>query len=106
MTQVKKAERLEEVAEQASPDPLEPGDSRYVDISDGRGTTELKELWLCLEDHSARGNRFAAIAFTGHRGCGKSTELLRLEHVLEEESRFTPLHLYVDDSLLRDCGES
>ena len=81
--------------------PAIPG---YVAISEGRGTTELKELRLCLEDHSARENRFAAIAFTGHRGCGKSTELLRLEHVLEP--RFTPLHLEVDESLLREIGAS
>ncbi len=72
--------------------PLDLGDPRYVDLSRGRRTDELKLLRICLQDHDAGKNAFAKIAFTGHRGCGKSTELLRLEHDLC--AQFFPLHFY------------
>lgn len=96
-----KAERLEQVAACVTLEPLESGDPRYVDTSKGRDTKELKKLRLHLGDTDASKNHFAKVAFTGHRGCGKSTELLKLEHDLSE--RFTCLHLYVDDNLIRDC---
>jgi hypothetical protein len=55
---------------------------------------------LSLKDHDVRDDRFAKIAFTGHRGSGKSTELLRLEHDLGDD--FTSLHLYADEALIDD----
>jgi hypothetical protein len=94
------AQSLTEVAAQATLEPLPLGDPRYVDLSTGRDTKELRQLRLHLEDQRGRENRFAKVAFTGHRGSGKSTELLRLEHELA--GRFFPLHLYVDEKLLRD----
>jgi hypothetical protein len=96
-----KAEKLEHVAACVTLEPLQSGDARYVDISKGRDTKELKRLHMHLQDFDARQNRYAQVAFTGHRGCGKSTELLKLEHDLSD--RFTCLHLCVDDNLLRDC---
>ena len=96
-----KAEKLEQVAACVTLEPLESGDARYVDISQGRESKALKLLQMHLQDADASQNRYARIAFTGHRGCGKSTELLKLEHNLSD--RFTCLHLYVDDNLLRDC---
>lgn len=96
-----KARTLPEIAAQTNMEPLPPGDPRYVDIAAGRGTTDLEQLRIHLTDADASQNRFARVAFTGHRGSGKSTELLRLEHGLRD--RFTCLHLYVDDSLLGDC---
>ena len=95
-----RAKRLTEVAAVVDLTPLASGDPRYVDISEGRGTDGLKKLRLCLHDHDAEANRFAKIAFTGHRGCGKSTELLRLEH--EVEKRFTSLHVFAEEALLED----
>jgi hypothetical protein len=94
------AQSLTEVAAQATLEPLALGDPRYVDLSAGRATKELRQLRLHLEDQRGRENRFAKVAFSGHRGSGKSTELLRLEHELA--GRFFPLHLYVDETLLRD----
>ncbi len=94
------AQSLTEVAAQATLEPLPLGDPRYVDLSAGRDTKELRQLRLHLEDQRGRENRFAKVAFTGHRGSGKSTELLRLEDRLA--GRFTSLHLYVDETLLRD----
>ncbi|MGI9451098.1 MAG: hypothetical protein ACR2QH_10750, partial [Geminicoccaceae bacterium] len=96
----KPAEKLTEVAAQAILEPLQVDDPRYVDLAAGRGTKELKQLQLHLEDQSGRDNRFAKVAFTGHRGSGKSTELFRLEQRLSE--RFTCIHLAVDETLSRD----
>jgi energy-coupling factor transporter ATP-binding protein EcfA2 len=39
---------------------------------------------------------------TGHRGCGKSTELLRLKAQLESEKIFT---IYLDVGIMLDLGE-
>ena len=96
----KPAEKLTEVAAQAILEPLQVDDPRYVSLASGRGTKELKQLQLHLEDQSGRQNRFAKVAFTGHRGSGKSTELLRLEQRLS--NRFTCIHLAVDETLSRD----
>jgi hypothetical protein len=94
------ATRLSEVAAAVDLQPLESGDPRYVDMAAGRETDQLQRLRLCLEDYDARRNRFAKIGFTGHRGSGKSTELLRLEH--EYDDRFTSLHHFAEDALLGD----
>lgn len=95
------AERLEEIPARVALGPLEAGDPRYVDISKARGSNQLRKLRIALESCDAKQNRFAKIAFTGHRGSGKSTELLHLEH--EVAARFTTVHLYLDDNLIRDC---
>jgi len=93
-----KAESLEEVWKCVSQQPLQPGDPRYVSIPEGRDSNAVTKLRICVEDHDARANRFAKVVFLGHRGCGKTTELYRLEHELK--ARFTSLHLTPDDSLL------
>jgi hypothetical protein len=97
----KKATRLEELAAQLTIEPLRSGDPRYVDLTAGRGSQDLRRMALHLRDFDASENRFANVAFTGHRGSGKSTELYRLEHDLSDS--FFPVHLFIDDSLLRDC---
>ena len=100
------ARTLPEVALQATLEPLPLGDPRYVDLSGGQGSRDLRQLRQYLEDHatltdpSGTSEAFAAAIFTGHRGCGKSTVLLRLAHDLEKH--FTTLHLYADDSLVQD----
>src|SRR5437879_8280049 len=103
MSEFRKATKLSEVAAAVDLMPLDPGDPRYVDVAVGRGgPNELAQMRRCLLEHDARENRFAKIAFTGHRGSGKSTELLRLEHELSDARAFTPLHIYADDALLDD----
>ena len=97
MSTFRKASTLQEVAGETEVQPLKQGDVRYVDLSAGRDTRDLSRLRLKLEDCVKRGD-FAKIAFTGHRGCGKSTELYRMEHALAQE--FYSVHLFVDDSLL------
>ena len=95
------AANLNEIAAQSSLEPLASGDPRYVEMGDGRGSRELRKMRSCLVSSDASQNRYAKVAFTGHRGCGKSTELLKLEHELV--GNFYCLHLYVDESLICDC---
>lgn len=87
--------RLKDVGAAVRVQPLESGDRRYVDLGQGRQTDDLKLLRVCLQDHDASKNSFAKVALTGHRGCGKSTELLRLEHDLS--GQFFPLHFYATE---------
>lgn len=98
----KPARTLQEVAAVMDLRPLQPGDWRYVDVSKGRQSAALRQLRVRLEDAAAAEDSlgFAKIALTGHRGCGKSTELLRLEQDLAPS--FTSLHLYADEQLLAD----
>ncbi|MCW5700869.1 MAG: hypothetical protein KIT00_13625, partial [Rhodospirillales bacterium] len=100
-TDFRPATTLQEVAAQMSLEPLPSGDPRYVDMGDSRGSRDLQKMRNCLLGYDASQNRYAKVAFTGHRGSGKSTELLRLEHDLAD--RFACLHLYVDENLIRDC---
>lgn len=94
------AETLAEVAGAVSLEPLKPGDLRYVDVSSGRESTDLKLLRNHLKNAVTIDSRHVKIALTGHRGCGKSTELLRVEQDLDR--LLFPLHLYVDQNLERD----
>ena len=75
------ARTLQEVFNAVDPArPLQSGDPRYVDTSAVRGNenvvTRLYETITWSDTATAQ-------LFTGHRGCGKSTELLRLKDRLE-----------------------
>ena len=59
-------------------DPAEPlnyGDVRYVPCDDVRGTDDLVAQ---IANSVRRSDKPVHLLFTGHRGCGKSTELKRL----------------------------
>ncbi|AFY37568.1 hypothetical protein Lepto7376_1211 [[Leptolyngbya] sp. PCC 7376] len=65
----------------------DPEDKRfYVDFSEVRGDQVVDEIFdgidIFPEDHTCH-------LFTGHIGCGKSTELLALRHKLNQEGYFT-----------------
>ena len=93
--------RLQEVSRVVELQPLASGDSRYVDVSSGRSTLDLGMMRASLENFDATQNRFAKFTFTGHRGCGKSTELLRLEDDLA--GCFTTLHFFAtEDEIIGD----
>ena len=94
------ATSLSQVAAAFDLRPLASGDPRYVDVTAGRGSDQLAHLRRCLLEYDEKDNRFAKIAFTGHRGSGKSTELLRLEHELADQ--FTSLHLEAEEGLRED----
>ncbi len=99
MSEFRKATKLSEVAAVIDLEPLGLKDKRYENLAAGRGgSNELAELRECLKNYDASDNRFAKIAFTGHRGSGKTTELYRLEDDVSD--RFTTVHFTADEALL------
>jgi len=80
-------------------DPLPSGDRRWVDCSPARGGNDVVEL-LALRIEGA--SRSTAQLISGHRGCGKSTELLRLASRLEKE-KFLVVYFAADDDI--DMGD-
>lgn len=80
--------------------PLESDDTRYVDLSEVRGTHNIvndisKRINFCDE------GQFHQQLFTGHRGSGKTTELLRLKTELEKQKFFV---IYLDAGEQLDLG--
>jgi hypothetical protein len=74
---------------------LPSGDPRYVDLTEFRGGDNIVQdiarqiRWTDLESESPMGERrFSKLLVTGHRGCGKTTELLRLKAELEKDGYF------------------
>ncbi|MEE8392383.1 MAG: hypothetical protein V3S14_16515 [Anaerolineae bacterium] len=65
-------------------------DPRYVDLTDVRGGDDLAALIARRIRRSDRAPSpvFSKLLFTGHRGCGKTTELFRLKRKLEEQGYF------------------
>ncbi len=76
--------------------PLPAGDVRYVDCTPVRGNEDIVSQMLKKILWSE--SRFTAQLFIGHRGCGKSTELLRLQARLEEAG-YIVLYFESDDDL-------
>lgn len=93
------ATNLDEVYRACDPDkPLSAEDDRYVDLSEVRGTkviatTIARRIERCTD------GQFYQQLFTGHRGSGKSTELLRLKKELEKRNFFA---IYIDVEELLD----
>lgn len=75
--------------------PLQSGDPRYVNCTEVRGNEDVVSQ---LYDTITWSDRVTTQLFTGHRGCGKSTELLRLKHRLEEAD-FAVIYFQADDVL-------
>jgi len=78
-------------------EPLKPNDPLFVDTSAARGDFSLKRLYRDLNvDQQGtlhQPPRKQYILFTGHRGCGKSTELLRVADYLHDPERYYVVHL-------------
>jgi KAP-like P-loop domain-containing protein len=75
--------------------PLPPGDPRYVNCDDVRGNEDtVAQMFKTISYSDADTHQL----LTGHRGCGKSTELLRLKDRLERED-FWVIYFAVDDYL-------
>lgn len=77
--------------------PVQADDPLFVDVSSARGDFRLRELYKQLNVDN-RGQlhkppRKQYILFTGHRGCGKSTELLRAADYLHDPQRYYVVHL-------------
>ena len=81
--------------------PLMYGDERYVKLKNGRDPMGLQCMQLQIRDADSIKGNFAKIAVTGHRGCGKTTELRQLEHCLSD--KFVPHFFHLSNHVLRDC---
>ena len=100
MTQ--RAKTIDETYRACNPDkPLSPDDDRYVDLT---GSRTLRQVVGTITRNIARSEQDAQlkILFTGHRGAGKTTELLRLQHTLEEKQFFT---IYMDIEALLNVDD-
>jgi hypothetical protein len=76
------AKTLKDVFNTANPIPLQSGDPRYVDCTAVRGNEDAVTLLFNAINWSDQ--PATSQLFTGHRGCGKSTELFRLQKRLED----------------------
>lgn len=66
-------------------EPLKPGDPAYVNCSEVRGNEDIfREIGRKI----VRSDQYTCQLYTGHRGAGKSTELLRLKEYLENHDCF------------------
>ena len=79
-----------------TPEPLmgEDSDKYYVDLSSVRHSETIQNITTKLE--FLEPGEFCTILFTGHRGCGKSTELRRIKTKLESEYRIVYLEADVE----------
>ena len=85
--QAKRAWEIADAYRACNPDrPLSAEDDRYVDLSESRGVQHIAELITWRVRNSEPTVQVKQL-FTGHRGSGKTTELLRLQKELEA-SRF------------------
>ncbi len=99
MTQ--RAKIIDEVYRVCNPDkPLPPDDERYVDLTENRGVKQIAKTVTRRIRRSEAGARIKLL-FTGHRGSGKTTELLRLQQELEDNQFFI---IYMDVEELLDLG--
>ncbi|NES20840.1 MAG: ATP-binding protein, partial [Symploca sp. SIO3E6] len=74
-------------------EPLKAGDPNYVNCRDVRGDEDIVED---LGRRMRRARRMTCQLYTGHRGAGKSTELLRLKQYLEEQ-KFHVVYFAADE---------
>lgn len=72
----------------------------YVDLSAVRNTVAIAGVSTDLELQEP--GEFDTILFTGHRGCGKSTELKRIQWQCENEYRV----IYIEFDLERDVNDA
>ena len=73
--------------------PLPAGDPTYVDCREVRGDGDILED---LGKRMRRSDRMTCQLYAGHRGAGKSTELLRLKQYLEEQ-KFYVVYFAADE---------
>ncbi|WP_287128147.1 AAA family ATPase [Candidatus Cyanaurora vandensis] len=87
-------ELLARIQSNFEPQPLPAGDPLYVDCTEVRGDVDI-----CLEFRRSitRATKTQCRLYTGHRGAGKSTELLRLCKKFEDEEFFV-VYFNADDA--------
>ncbi len=102
MSTFQPAQNIDDVYHACHPEiPLEPNDSRYVDLTAVRGGQNLATM-ICRRIRRTPFPQFHKQLITGHRGCGKSTELKQLQAKLREEKLFA---VYFDVENVLDLGD-
>lgn len=83
---------------------LEPGDPRYVDFAAQRGDEHPVSVIVkrILRSEASQPVRHLKQLLAGHRGCGKTTELLLLKDRLEKANFFV---VYFDAALEIDMND-
>lgn len=76
-------------------EPLGPGDPRWQDFDPVRGATLHSRITLRLREAESQ-KKYSHIALAGHRGCGKSTELARVQAEASAEG-YLPLYAFVNE---------
>jgi hypothetical protein len=61
---------------------IEDLEKYYVDVDKGRGLTPMKKMKRLFEKNPGGNYKFL---FAGYKGCGKSTELNRVQKQLQED---------------------
>lgn len=90
---------VDEAYAACNPDiPLESGDKRYVDLTEARGIRSNFARKIANKIKHAETGRYLQQLVSGHRGCGKSTELHQLQAYLKEEGFFV-VYFDVEDVL-------
>lgn len=79
-------------------EPLQAGDGRYLDLTGVRGEDNLGKIIAQRVIRARMKNQHHQQLVTGHRGCGKSTELRQLQARLERE-RYFVIYFDVEDYL-------
>ena len=69
-------------------EPLEPDSPWWVDCHEARGGPDLVKRVIRRTTAASKAGKFIHDLFTGHRGCGKSTELNRVADALEKKGFF------------------
>ena len=99
MTQ--RATTITEAYQVCNPDkPLSPDDDHYVDLTENRGVKQIAQT-VTRRIKRSEADAHIKLLFTGHRGSGKTTELLRLQQELEANCFFT---IYMDVEDMLDLG--
>ena len=96
------AKTVDEAYQACHPElPLEAGDSRYVDLTFVRGNQNLVDA-ISRRIRRTKSPIYHKQLITGHRGCGKSTELKQLVARLRDQKFFA---VYVDVENTLDLGD-
>jgi hypothetical protein len=88
-----RANTLKAAFQVCSVEPLEPAEMEryYVDLSAVRKTSAIESVSTILNFQEPAD--FSTVLFTGHRGCGKSTELKRIQKQWQEDYRIIYLEV-------------
>jgi len=78
-----KAKTLRDIRRQVQLEPLPAGDPRYVNLDDVRGERLIHRFIKLLDTDDC-----VHLAYAGHRGSGKTTELFRLMRHLDQSDTF------------------